>query len=340
MRSDNSTQSSNNNININNTPSRKRLLNILLNTNSSTTEDDTEEESIPTVNTSKRTRRRRRNFSSSTSSSYTSSSLTTNSNSNNITNVAASSTSSQQPQPQSSIAYRTRSRTQSVDHSEIDSPSTKKSAESKRRSSTKKIANSSDREECKKALSEFVNSTTTTTTASTKKSRETSQKSAVESSTTETSQQQQQQVAFRKLRSHQSKVGVRGEDEGEEEDIQESKHNLRRKTQSQSPGVIPKKRQRFDSRLSKELDTRVNSKSKTLKEELGARLARGREPQFVDQDLSQPSTSAQLVLGHPPSTQGTSGTSQNLLRRSSRGKTSYTTGSCVSFSHFKLDLIY
>ena len=115
---------------------RKRLLNILLN-NISTTEDDTEEEEETSTSavTIKKTKRRRRNFSSSTSSSY-SSSLATNStifsssivaaNSPRKFTLGSSTTDISKANTESSplesgknlsIAYRTRSRTQSVDRS-------------------------------------------------------------------------------------------------------------------------------------------------------------------------------------------------------------------------------
>lgn len=115
---------------------RKRLLNILLNT-TSTTEDDTGEEEETSISavTIKKTKRRRRNFSSSTSSSY-SSSLATNSTIFSSSIVAANSprkftlgssttdiskantdSSPLETGKNLSIAYRTRSRTHSVDRS-------------------------------------------------------------------------------------------------------------------------------------------------------------------------------------------------------------------------------
>lgn len=158
--SDNQSSSSSTNRKSSNRAPPKRLLNILLNTNS-TSEDDTEEEereegeegaSLAQVN--KKTKRRRRNFSSSTSSSYTSSSLTTNSNNTAaISNIAlqrrkSSSISANQQQQQqttqsgnssilnssegASIAYRTRSRTQSVERTTELDKSTLETSSSRR----------------------------------------------------------------------------------------------------------------------------------------------------------------------------------------------------------------
>lgn len=137
---------------------RKRLLNILLN-NISTTEDDTEEEEETSTSavTIKKTKRRRRNFSSSTSSSY-SSSLATNStifsssivaaNSPRKFTLGSSTTDISKANTESSpletgknlsIAYRTRSRTQSVDRS-VESVSEVKGSN---KSSSKKEASGS-----------------------------------------------------------------------------------------------------------------------------------------------------------------------------------------------------
>ncbi|CAO1401704.1 unnamed protein product [Diamesa hyperborea] len=138
---------------------RKRLLNILLN-NISTTEDDTEEEEETSTSavTIKKTKRRRRNFSSSTSSSY-SSSLATNSTIFSSSIVAANSprkftlgssttdiskantdSSPLESGKNLSIAYRTRSRTQSVDRS-VENVSEVKGSNSK--SNSKKEASGS-----------------------------------------------------------------------------------------------------------------------------------------------------------------------------------------------------
>lgn len=333
LKAESSSPSVTNNLSGNNSTPRKRLLNILINTSGSTSEEDSEEETIPS-NTNKRARRRRRNFSSSTSSSYTSSSLTTtNSNSHNANNIISSSSTSVQ-QTKSSIAYRTRSRTHSIDHKDTERPikdftatpvvQSKKIGNSNRdECTTKNVANN-----CKKTFSDSL--------VSTKKPKDSHHRSSAEISKS-CRASENYQATGRKLRSH-SKVSV--EDEEDEEESPVSKHNLRRKisfsTNSSSPSTIPKKRQRISESESKrssapssrELENKVVNKSKTLKEELGARLARGgREPQFVDQDLLNPSTSSQLLSGHLPSTS----THQNLLRRSSR-KTSSTTGSCVSSS--------
>lgn len=329
-------------------------MNILLN-NNSTTEEDTEEEINPAINTNKRTKRRRRNFSSSTSSSYTSSSLTTNSNNTNNVVLSRKSGNSQQPQPGSNsegqrkdlIAYRTRSRTQSVEqHSEIEFSTTTKgnntSAQQQQKQSVGRTSTSSkqqklqsDKEECgthkegeKSARTSIDKSVggdknitnckkTITETINNRKSQKEQSESNFEHSNSVNIENNQQNL--RKLRS-QAKP---------ESDSVEPKHNLRRKIATSSSSgvasVVPKKRQRIsdNSNLDKST-TGSSSKGETSAKtsNLGARLARGREPHFSNQDLIEPSTSIQS--GHPPPT-----SSQNLLRRSSRGKTS-TTGSCVS----------
>lgn len=347
--------------NSNRTP-RKRLLNILLNSNS-TTEDDTEEEILPSVSGNRRTKRRRRNFSSSTSSSYTSSSLTTNSNNTGSVSTAAQKQQSSSIE-QDLIAFRTRSRTHSVEHLDIESPSRannsldnnkqlKQSAGRYSSSKSQQQKVNSDKEvfeenshlsvsdkfvtnNNKKTISESVNN------INNRKSKE--QSNNYQNTTNNNNNlnlnnsasadnRQSQQKASRKLRSHKVDTTTVGK---EKQSV--PKHNLRRKTSSPShsnSGVTPKKRQRIsdiNNRNTAERNTGLDNNKVDLTNtktplNLGARLAKGREPHTFDHELLQPSTSSQQQqqqhLGHPPTS------SQNLLRRSSRGKSS-TTGSCVS----------
>lgn len=352
----------------NRTP-RKRLLNILLNSNSTTEEEEEDTEEEITHPGNKRTKRRRRNFSSSTSSSYTSSSLTT--NSNNTSSVAAGLKSVQSTSVEKDlIAYRTRSRTQSIEHLDIDSvspTSTKGSIEnsrekkSHRRSSSKHQIggiHNSDKDVCesarlsgsdkfittnnKKTISESVNN------CNNRKSKEQSSNSnqqyanleRLNNSASADKSQPQKPSTLRNLRSSIRSDQVSSSDNSPS--TQQKQHNLRRKTtSSSSPQAtnLPKKRQRISDinirhnnttaerhNNTGALDTTANT-SKTFVN-LGARLARGRDPHFEQQDLLQPSTSSnssnQQNLGIPPTT-----SQQNQLRRSSRGK-SLTTGSCVS----------
>ncbi|XP_070496016.1 E3 ubiquitin-protein ligase TRIP12 isoform X2 [Chironomus tepperi] len=337
--------------NSNRTP-RKRLLNILLNSNS-TTEEDTEEEVLPSVSGNRRTKRRRRNFSSSTSSSYTSSSLTT--NSNNTSSVSAAQKQQTSSVEQDLIAFRTRSRTHSVEHLDFESPSrannslenSKLKQAAGRYSSSKQQQQkvNSDKEVCEEnshlSSDKFVTNNTIKTISESvnninnRKSKEQSNNYQNKTNnnlnnSVSADNRQSQQKASRKLRSHKVDTTVGKEKQSV------PKHNLRRKTTSPShsnSGVTPKKRQRISdisNRNTAERNTgldhsKVDSTNSKTPLNLGARLARGREPHTFDQELLQPSTSNQQNLGHPPTS------SQNLLRRSSRGKSS-TTGSCVSSS--------
>jgi hypothetical protein len=354
LKTENSTQSSPVN-NSSNRTQRKRLFNILLNTNS-TTEEDTEEETSSAISiNNKKTKRRRRNFSSSTSSSYTSSSLTT--NSNNTSNVTAKRLSGvpligegrQLSLETDLIAYRTRSRIQSIEHSELEfSPKNLTSVEVKqkqlgRASTSKQTKLLSDTEaggggssDCNQKESDkgvekisdknsllskkTINIESVKNNSKANKSKkEISNQSLTERVKSVNSENQQ---VTRQLRSHLKKPTQTSPE------TSQAKHNLRRKATLAHNTVVPKKRQRISDNINrKNIDNtgasgKVTANTKALN--LGARLARGREPQFVNQDLIQPSTSSNQQSGHPPVL-----SQQNLLRRSSRGKSS-TTGSCVS----------
>jgi hypothetical protein len=129
----------------------------------------------------------------------------------------------------------------------------------------------------------------------------------------------------RKLRSQGKSNTANSSNNKKEEEAFEGKHNLRRKaTTAASTSVVPKKRQRISDKFNSSEGNSGNNSPTRNSLNLGARLAKGREPaqNFANQDLLiEPSTSSQQSAGHPPT--------QNLLRRSSRGKSS-TTGSCVS----------
>lgn len=339
---------------------RKRLLNILLNANS-TTEEDTEEE-IPATTANKKTKRRRRNFSSSTSSSY-SSSLATNStiHSNNVTPATAKK-SSGEGQSSSSvkkdlIAYRTRSRTQSVERGvDLDTTSKNISLGQKRKSSRasrSQLLSDSDIEDDsqeEQADNESVdksdkNSSSKKTIAksargagagSSKKSSEklnnNNNKKSIDSSANSSvnSDKNQSQATSRTLRSR-STVDLASS-------IASSLRRNPTSSSSAATSVIPKKRIRIgeQSHQSSGSTNPESTGSGSKTPNLGARLARnqgGREPHYTAQQQdttssTQASTSTQQQSGHPP---------QHLLRRSSRGKgssSSSTTGSCVSFSHY------
>jgi E3 ubiquitin-protein ligase TRIP12 len=287
-----------------------------LNTHS-TTEEDSEEgdraSSQQQVN--KRTKRRRRNFSSSTSSSYTSSSLTTNSNNTTTANFLLqggrkSISGNNKSGEGSSIAYRTRSRTQSVERSsELD-----------------------------KNNSSVLEVSTTEANTSRRSGRRASKKRSEEYQEKEKRPQtNSSEPAPRKLRSQ-----GRVEEAATVSEEQQPKRNLRRKSTATNPSsptpasptysVIPKKRTR----------TNEQQQLETGSTNLGARLASTRHgcsggaTNQSDLLLQEPSTSGsssvsggidQQQFGHP------SVTTQNLLRRSSRGKTAATTGSCVSSSN-------
>lgn len=327
-----------------------------MNTNS-TTEEDTEEE-IPASSANKKTKRRRRNFSSSTSSSY-SSSLATNStvHSNNVTPAntkrASGEGQSSSKNNKDLIAYRTRSRTQSVERSvDLETSSKNLSLGQKRKSlraSRSQLISDSDNEEdsqeeqldnvesVDKSDKNYSNQTINTKStrslrgagvSSSKKiseklnnpsNKKTTNSSASTSVNSETNQP---------LRSLRSRASF--------DQQSTAPTNSRRKPSSTS--VIPKKRLRIgeqghQSSVSGGVSTNPESTGSGSKApNLGARLARnqgGREPHNTAQQqqdtssLATASTSTQQP-GHPP---------QNLLRRSSRGKgasSSSTTGSCVS----------
>lgn len=284
---------------------RKRLLNILLNTNS-TTEEDTEEE-VQTTPASKKTKRRRRNFSSSTSSSY-SSSLATNStiHSSNVTPKKS-------PEGQQSkadlIAYRTRSRTQSVER--VDT-----SAGSAKRKSSRRSQLLSDSEEESQEDSRATRA---------KKNSENNNKKDNSSVNSENNKSS----SVRNLRSRSSV---------------EPQTNLRRSTKAVA---VPKKRQRVGEQHQEVTSAALTQAAESTgagskAPNLGARLSRnqsGREPAtHTQQDTPTHAASTstqsqtQTTPGHPP---------QNLLRRSSRGKgasSTSTTGSCVSFVSSSLSM--
>lgn len=341
--------------NSNRTP-RKRLLNILLNSNS-TTEDDTEEEILPSVSGNRRTKRRRRNFSSSTSSSYTSSSLTTNSNNTGSVSAAAQKQQSSSVE-QDLIAFRTRSRTHSVEHLEIESPSRANNSldNSKLKQSTGRYSSSKSQQQKvnsevfeenshlsvsdkfvtnnnKKTIFESVNNINNRKSKEQSNNYQNTTNNNINlnlNNSASADNRQSQQKASRKLRSHKVDTTTAGK---EKQSV--PKRNLRRKTSSPShsnSGVTPKKRQRISDNNNRNTvernigldNSKVDSTNTKTPLNLGARLAKGREPHTFDHELLQPSTSNQQQhLGHPPTS------SQNLLRRSSRGKSS-TTGSCVS----------
>lgn len=321
----------------------------------STTEEDTEEE-IPPTPTNKKSKRRRRNFSSSTSSSY-SSSLATNStaHSSNVT-PATSKKPSGEGQSSSTvskdlIAYRTRSRTQSVERGvEIETSSRNISLGQKRklsRASKSQLLSDSDIEDDsqeeqshnvqsgeksdknisrKKTIAKSLRSVRGAGGSGSRKSSEKSNNKKSDNSTNSVNsdnKNQQVPTASRTLRSRTTVV---------EQSQSIVATNLRRKPASVSTSVIPKKRHRIQCKTS--ASTNPESTGSGVPN-LGARLARnqgGREPHNPSaqqhQDTSaHASTSTQQQTGHPP---------QNLLRRSSRGKgasSSSTTGSCVSLDY-------
>lgn len=204
----------------------------------------------------------------------------------------------------SSIAYRTRSRTQSVERtSELD-----------------------------KSNSFSLLETTATAAASSSSTARRSRRGESFSKKNSDRSSVSLEPPPRKLRS-QAKVEL--------DQLQEPKRNLRRKStatsviQPLSPSsppstnsVIPKKRLRIgEQQLEAGTSAKTTSNQQSQKSlNLGARLVtrqgcgRGESQSFVGSDS----------LIQEPSTSGNSSDQQNLLRRSSRCKTAATTGSCVS----------
>lgn len=319
----------------NRTP-RKRLLNILLN---STTEEETEEE-IPATSTNKKTKRRRRNFSSSTSSSYSSSLATNSTVQSNHAATAASKKTLGEDQNSSTasrdlIAFRTRSRTQSVERG-LDIDISKNSQLGQKRKSLQAsksqiqsdsdIEDDSQEEQAHNDKSDKKNSNKKTilkpirsvggvgVNSSRKNSEKSNNNKSDSSGNISISIDKKQLLAT--SRTLRSKTVA----------VEQSASNLRRKPKSLSAStrVIPKKK-----RIQTEESGLKNIESSSPN--LGAQLARnqgGREPRNTSAQLEgalgNASTSTQQLTGHPP---------RNLLRRSSRGKgasSSSTTGSCVS----------
>lgn len=291
-------------------PRRKRLLNILLNTNS-TTEDDTEEE-VPATSSSnnKKTKRRRRNFSSSTSSSYSSSLATTSTvHSTSLTTAAGSS--SRKQDSKDLIAFRTRSRTHSVERQEEpNSPS--------------EIGETEQRPKASRSRSHLIRS-------------DSGEDDSQEEQDTIVSQIKKSKTQARLSRSSSSKLNKSSVNNKETSSTRQLRSSQNRRVSPEPASSVPKKRQRFGEASvlstpqssssshsavngSTNNEGRTGSSNKTVPN-LGTKLAKnysGREPQpFNSVNNSQ--------NPQPP---------QNLLRRSSRGKgvttSSSTTGSCVS----------
>lgn len=308
---------------------RKRFLDILLQT-SSTTEEDTEEEvSVPLG--VKKTKRRRRNFSSSTSSSY-SSSLTT------ISTVNSSSLNSakkNQKEKQSSkevkkdlIAYRTRSRTQSIEKSVVDLETAPKPhlLVSRRKSRSSKTQLVSDKE-----VEDTYNNQDNSKRSSEVLGEKKLDKKRILESYSESPGKTSENSKSSKRRKNISQSSCKHEEGVSRRLRSQSATDLLQK-RSVPKTIKPKKQNQSGQKSSPGCSTSTNPESKGIglnkSVNLGARIARnqsGREPQHnSDQsDSTTPQSSSrrnQIETGHLPF---------NLLRRSSRGKGA-TTGSCVS----------
>lgn len=304
----------------------------------STTEEDTEEE-VPAIPANKKTKRRRRNFSSSTSSSY-SSSLATNStiHSSNVTpaNISKKAAGEGSSTVKDLIAYRTRSRTQSVERSvELDTSTKSVSAGQKRKTSRasrsqllsdSEIDDDSQEEQADNEQSVDKSDKNTSSKKTIVKSARTSRGAGGSSSRKVTDKSNNN--------SKKSLDNFANSSVNSDRNQATSSRTLRSRTQPSSTtgalsSVIPKKRQRYQSSTSGSGLTNPESTGSGSKApNLGARLARnqgGQEPHntAAQQPQTQDTASTQQQTGHPP---------QNLLRRSSRkgASSSSTTGSCVS----------
>lgn len=313
----------------------------MLNANS-TTEEDTEEE-VPSTPSNKKTKRRRRNFSSSTSSSY-SSSLATNStiHSSSVT-PATSKKSSAESQSTSStvkdlIAYRTRSRTQSVERSvDIDSSGKSLSGQKRKtsRASRSQLLSDSEIEEDDSQEEQADNgkSTVADKNSSNKKTVAKPVRSVRGAGGSGSKKISETKSNNKPSATDNSSVN------SENNQSQSTSRNLRSRSAltSSATTAIPNKRQRVGEQshqasVSAGGSTNPESTGSGSKApNLGARLSRnqgGREAQYTSAQQQPDTSSTQQQTGHPP---------QNLLRRSSRSKgasSSSTTGSCVSFTFF------
>lgn len=285
-------------------------MNIFVNSNS-TTEDDTEEE-VPATSSSsnKKTKRRRRNFSSSTSSSYSSSLATTSTvHSTSLTTAAGSS--SRKQNSKDLIAFRTRSRTHSVERQEEPS-------------SPSEVGGAEQRPKASRSRSHLIPS-------------DSGEDDSQEEQDSLLSHVKKSKTQSRLSRSSSSKLNKSSVNNKETSSTRQLRSSQNRKVSPVPALSVPKKRQRFGEASvlsttqsssssysvasgSTNYEGRTGSNNKTVPN-LGTKLAKnysGREPQpFNSANTNQ----------HPQPP-------QNLLRRSSRGKgvtsSSSTTGSCVS----------
>jgi hypothetical protein len=328
----------------NNRP-KKRFLDILLQP-SSTTEEDTEEEvSVPAG--VKKTKRRRRNFSSSTSSSY-SSSLTTISTANSSSCATTSKISKEahnsKEVTKDLIAYRTRSRTQSIERGAFDLETASKPrllvSRRKSRSSRTQLVSDTEIEKDKNQ-------------GQSKKSAEVSEKNLGKKRILENcpGSPQKTSVKLNRFNVSQSsckyKEGVsrklRSQTSGSQTPIAK---NLQQQSASR---VKPKRQNQNNQKSSAGCLTKLEGKEIGLNKfvNLGAKIACFQSRREVQHnpdrsaEITQTSsTSNPIETDHLPI---------NSLRRSARGKGA-TTGSCVSIyltcefvfriTNYKIDFIF
>jgi trimeric autotransporter adhesin len=214
------------------------------------------------------------------------------------TTVAGGSSSSRKQDSKDLIAFRTRSRTHSVERTPEENSSSAQQNNKKQRTARSHLISDSgedDSQEEQESISK-KNSLSTRLSRSSKSKKSTSSNSA------------SKEIPTRQLRSSLNR-----------------KSTTVAKTSTSSLSEIPKKRKIYNSE--------VNQQQQSTIPNLGTRLAKNqssREPTSSSSNINHLSDNSQLS-----SHQQTTGHSapQNLLRRSSRGKSSTTTGSCVSIHY-------
>lgn len=252
---------------------------------------------------------------------------------------SAAPSASKKPEDQRSqkdlIAYRTRSRTQSVERGvDLETTSKNLSLRKTSRVSRSQLISESENEEeesqeesVEKSSKKTKSLRTLRVAGSSRQSEKPNNKKTVENSSKSVNSNKSQSLSS--LRTLRSRTAV---------DQPSTSSNHRKQASSTPTGAIPKKRQRTSEQGQ---EPSVSASGSANPEStgsggqapnLGARLARnhsGREQQHtIDQQedaSAHAEVSSQQQTGDPP---------QNLLRRSSRGKgasSSSTTGSCVSF---------
>lgn len=299
-------------------------MNILLNSNS-TTEDETEEEAPTTASSSsKKTKRRRRNFSSSTSSSYSSSLATT----STVHSTSQTATAGSSSRKQDNIAFRTRSRTHSVERQEeATSPSsvTVGAEEKLKASRTRSHLIRSDSDDSQEEQDLILSKS--------RSSRLSRNNNSSSSKPLKSSSGSKVEYPSRQLRSsHNPKESLATSVPRKRQRIGEATSSSASSSFSGAAGASG----------SQHVDRRTGSSSKATPN-LGTKLAKSyssrESPQhpYSSVNSSQNQQESDLTTNRSLSTlsQGHPQPQQNLLRRSSRGKgvtsSSSTTGSCVSF---------